>query len=90
MVDAVGGSVKGVPATTVTPPTVAGYKKFDLYPSPGNKGDVAKAKQYLSKCGKPNGFSTTTRRQEPSGPVVRPCSWSWPMTSPKNLGGMER
>ncbi|MCA1219166.1 ABC transporter substrate-binding protein [Streptomyces sp. 8L] len=59
MVDAVGGSVKGTPATTVTPPTVAGYKKFDLYPTPGSKGDVAKAKQYLAKCGKPNGFSTT-------------------------------
>jgi peptide/nickel transport system substrate-binding protein len=59
MVDAVGGSVKGVAATTVTPPTVAGYQKFDLYPTPGNKGDVAKAKQYLAKCGKPNGFSTT-------------------------------
>ncbi|WP_329455527.1 ABC transporter substrate-binding protein [Streptomyces sp. NBC_01497] len=59
MVDAVGGSVKGVPATTVIPPTVAGYNKFDLYPSAGNKGDVAKAKQYLAKCGKPNGFSTT-------------------------------
>ncbi|MFE4453738.1 ABC transporter substrate-binding protein [Streptomyces sp. NPDC056796] len=59
MVDSIGGSVKGDPATTVIPPTVAGYKKFDLYPSEGNKGDVAKAKEHLTKCGQPNGFKTT-------------------------------
>ncbi|WP_030900182.1 ABC transporter substrate-binding protein [Streptomyces sp. NRRL F-5126] len=59
MIDAVGGSVKGTPATTVIPPTVNGYKKFDLYPTAGNKGSVAKAKEYLAKCGKPKGFSTT-------------------------------
>ncbi|AGJ57406.1 ABC transporter substrate-binding protein [Streptomyces sp. FT05W] len=59
MVDSIGGSVKGDPATTVIPPTVAGYKKFDLYPSEGNKGDVAKAKEHLTKCGQPKGFKTT-------------------------------
>lgn len=59
MVDSIGGSVKGDPATTVIPPSVAGYKKFDLYPSEGNKGDVAKAKEHLTKCGQPKGFKTT-------------------------------
>lgn len=59
MVDSIGGSVKGDPATTVIPPSVAGYKKFDLYQTPGNKGDVAKAKAALAACGKPNGFTTT-------------------------------
>ncbi|MEU1213790.1 ABC transporter substrate-binding protein [Streptomyces sp. NPDC005791] len=59
MVDSIGGSVKGDPATTVIPPTVAGYKKFDLYPSKGNKGDIAKAKEHLTKCGQPKGFKTT-------------------------------
>ncbi|MFE2373474.1 ABC transporter substrate-binding protein [Streptomyces sp. NPDC059398] len=59
MVDAIGGEVRGDPATTVIPPGVSGYKKFDLYPTPGNKGDVTKAKQYLAKCGKPKGFKTT-------------------------------
>ncbi|MEV6790615.1 ABC transporter substrate-binding protein [Streptomyces sp. NPDC051320] len=59
MVDSIGGNVKGAPATTVIPPTVAGYKKFDLYPSAGNKGDVAKAKEHLAKCGHPKGFKTT-------------------------------
>lgn len=59
MVDAIGGAVRGDPATTVIPPGVSGYKKFDLYPTPGNKGDIAKAKQHLAKCGKPKGFKTT-------------------------------
>ncbi|MFJ3694197.1 ABC transporter substrate-binding protein [Streptomyces sp. NPDC090052] len=59
MVDAIGGEVRGDPATTVIPPGVSGYKKFDLYPTAGNKGNVAKAKQYLAKCGKPKGFKTT-------------------------------
>ncbi|WP_329029058.1 MULTISPECIES: ABC transporter substrate-binding protein [unclassified Streptomyces] len=59
MVDSIGGSVKGDPASTVIPPTVAGYKKFDLYPSEGSKGDAAKAKEHLAKCGHPDGFKTT-------------------------------
>lgn len=53
-----GGPVTGgAIASTLFPPTLAGYHKFDLYPS-GAHGDVAKAKEYLAKCGKPNGFST--------------------------------
>jgi peptide/nickel transport system substrate-binding protein len=59
MVNSIGGNVKGDPATTLLPPSVSGYKKFDLYPSEGNKGDLAKAKEHLKKCGKPNGFNTT-------------------------------
>ncbi|GGT65498.1 ABC transporter substrate-binding protein [Streptomyces purpureus] len=53
-----GGAPKGDPATTLIPPSVAGYTKFDLYPTEGHKGDVAKAKEHLKKCGQPNGFST--------------------------------
>jgi peptide/nickel transport system substrate-binding protein len=45
-------------ATTLLPPIIPGYQKFDLYPTPGNKGDVAKAKAELAKCGQPNGFTT--------------------------------
>ncbi|MEU2021173.1 ABC transporter substrate-binding protein [Streptomyces sp. NPDC016469] len=59
MVDSIGGPVKGDPASTVIPPTVAGYKKFDLYPTEGSKGDVAKAKEHLAKCGHKDGFKTT-------------------------------
>jgi peptide/nickel transport system substrate-binding protein len=57
--DAEGGAVKGDIATTVLPPSVNGYRKFDLYPSTGNHGNIAKAKAALAKCGHPNGFSTT-------------------------------
>ena len=40
-------------------PTVAGYKKFDLYEATTKtQGDPAKAKQALQQCGQPNGFST--------------------------------
>ncbi|MFI0479990.1 ABC transporter substrate-binding protein [Actinomadura sp. 9N215] len=51
-------------ATTVLPPTVAGYAKFDLYPQKQAEGGgldqatLAKAKQELQLCNQPNGFST--------------------------------
>ena len=38
----------------------------------------------------PNGFSTTTRRQESSAGLASPCSLSWPITSEKNRGGIDR
>ena len=58
---AYGGPVAGGDiATTVMPPAVTGYKKFDLYEATTKPhGDVAKAKQELKACGQPNGFSTT-------------------------------
>jgi peptide/nickel transport system substrate-binding protein len=59
VLDAIGGSPKGDVATTLLPPSVNGYTKFDTYPSAGHKGDAAKAKAELKQCGKPNGFSTT-------------------------------
>jgi peptide/nickel transport system substrate-binding protein len=49
-----GGSL----ATTLLPPVIPGYKQFDLYPTPDGKGDLTKAKESLTKCGQPNGFST--------------------------------
>lgn len=54
----------GDTATTVLPPSVAGYTKFDLYPQKQAEGGgldqatLAKAKQELQQCGQPNGFST--------------------------------
>ncbi|MER6467931.1 ABC transporter substrate-binding protein [Streptomyces collinus] len=59
VIDAMGGSPKGDVATTLLPPSVNGYTKFDSYATPGHKGDAAKAKDELKQCGKPNGFSTT-------------------------------
>ncbi|MER6273055.1 ABC transporter substrate-binding protein [Streptomyces sp900105755] len=59
VIDAMGGSPKGDVATTLLPPSVNGYTKFDTYPTAGHKGDAAKAKDELKQCGKPSGFSTT-------------------------------
>lgn len=53
---AIGG---GAPASTMDPPSLAGYEKYDLYPTPDFGGDVAKAKDELKQCGKPNGFPIT-------------------------------
>jgi peptide/nickel transport system substrate-binding protein len=55
-----GGPVAGgLIATTMAPPTLNGYTKFDLYPSgPDNHGDLAAARQQLALCGVPNGFHT--------------------------------
>jgi peptide/nickel transport system substrate-binding protein len=49
---ALGGPIRGDIATTVLPPDIPGYEKSDLYASPDNKGDVAKAKDQLKACGK--------------------------------------
>jgi peptide/nickel transport system substrate-binding protein len=48
----------GAIATTMWPPSLAGFTKIDPYPSgPDNKGDLVKAKEALTKCGKPDGFT---------------------------------
>jgi peptide/nickel transport system substrate-binding protein len=58
--DAYGGPVVGGDiGTTVMPPTIIGYKSFDLYDSLSMpNGDVAAAKAQLKLCGKPTGFTT--------------------------------
>jgi peptide/nickel transport system substrate-binding protein len=45
-------------ATGLIPPSMAGYKEIATYKTPGDKGDVEKAKQALAACGQPNGFET--------------------------------
>jgi peptide/nickel transport system substrate-binding protein len=46
-------------ASTIMPPSVVGYKSFDLYEAKTQPtGDVAKAKASLQACGQPNGFTT--------------------------------
>jgi peptide/nickel transport system substrate-binding protein len=49
----------GVITTTMAPPTLAGYRDYDAYPTKGSAGSVDKAKSELKACGEPNGFSTT-------------------------------
>ncbi|MET9801298.1 ABC transporter substrate-binding protein [Streptomyces sp. NPDC006368] len=46
-----GGPIRGDIASTVMPNDLPGHQKFDLYPTEGDKGDVAKAKQHLKACG---------------------------------------
>jgi peptide/nickel transport system substrate-binding protein len=46
-------------ATTLLPPIIPGYQKFDIFPAGAdNTGDVAKAKEALTACGQPTGFET--------------------------------
>jgi peptide/nickel transport system substrate-binding protein len=57
--NAYGGPYGGAIASTAMPPNIIGYQKFDQYNAlsqPG--GDVAAAKQQLTACGQPNGFTT--------------------------------
>ena len=55
-----GGPIAGGDvATQMTPPNMGSYQKIDPYPSGSdNKGDLAKARDELKQCGKPNGFKT--------------------------------
>jgi peptide/nickel transport system substrate-binding protein len=56
---AYGGPLSGGEvATNLLPPIIPGFEKIDLYPSQDYKGDVAKAKEELEACGKPDGFET--------------------------------
>jgi peptide/nickel transport system substrate-binding protein len=57
--DAYGGPVIGGQiASTVMPPTILGYQKFDLYDAVSKpNGDDPAARSQLQKCGKPGGFS---------------------------------
>ncbi|SMC98754.1 ABC transporter substrate-binding protein [Kibdelosporangium aridum] len=57
---AYGGDVGGEMSTSIQPPIIPGRQANDLYKiGQGYKGDEAKAKESLAKCGQPNGFSTT-------------------------------
>ncbi|MDQ4032739.1 MAG: ABC transporter substrate-binding protein, partial [Actinomycetota bacterium] len=55
---AYGGATGGEIATNLLPPVIPGAQRFDLYPSPNNTGDIAKARDELAQCGQPNGFTT--------------------------------
>ncbi|MFD6138566.1 ABC transporter substrate-binding protein [Promicromonospora sp. NPDC060271] len=59
IVNASGGTQLGDPATTILPPSVAGHKDFDLYPSADGTGDVEAARKLLSEAGLSDGFTMT-------------------------------
>ncbi len=55
--DAYGGEFAGgAVATSLMPPLIPGAITEDLYPRTDNGADLTKAKEHLTKCGKPDGF----------------------------------
>ncbi|MCP2342628.1 ABC transporter substrate-binding protein [Actinomadura rupiterrae] len=65
MQSAYGGPLAGGDvATTILPPSIVGYTKFDKYPQKYKQGGglddstLAQAKSELQQCGKPTGFKT--------------------------------
>jgi peptide/nickel transport system substrate-binding protein len=68
--DAYGGPIVGGDiASTVLPPSVVGYQKFDDYEATTQPhGDLAKARDELTRCGKPSGFTVNiaTRGDQPN------------------------
>ncbi|MER7919811.1 MULTISPECIES: ABC transporter substrate-binding protein [unclassified Streptomyces] len=66
---AMGGPIRGDIASTVLPPDITGYQKADAYTTPGNKGDVAKAKDQLKTCGQKTINTNITARSDRPGEV---------------------
>jgi peptide/nickel transport system substrate-binding protein len=57
--NAYGGPTQGAVASTMMPPNIIGFQKFDQYNALSKpSGDTAAAKQQLQMCGHPSGFTT--------------------------------
>jgi peptide/nickel transport system substrate-binding protein len=57
--DAIAGrwAATGELASTIMAPGSLGYRHYDLYPTPGGRGDPAKAKALLAQAGYPDGLT---------------------------------
>lgn len=59
IIQVLGGPELYQPNGQILTPTLVGYEKNDMYATPDSKGDVAKAKELLSKAGFANGLTLT-------------------------------
>jgi peptide/nickel transport system substrate-binding protein len=57
VVRVLGGRLAAEPSTTILTPPLVGYQRYDLYPTPGNRGDPDKARQLLAEAGYPSGVT---------------------------------
>jgi peptide/nickel transport system substrate-binding protein len=59
--DAIAGKFapNGELASTILAPGSLGYRPYDLYPTPGGRGDPAKARALLAEAGYPHGLTLT-------------------------------
>ena len=66
-----GGKWAGALATNMLPPAALGSDNYDPYNLASGQAQVAKAKQELTLCGKPNGFSTVIAARSTSPKDVK-------------------
>ena len=72
--DAVAGksAATGDLASTILPATSLGHRRYDLYPTPGSRGDPAKARALLAEAGYPNESPSDSRPSAAAGTRPRP------------------
>jgi peptide/nickel transport system substrate-binding protein len=56
--------VPNVPLHSAIPPGSVGHREFDLYPTPGNRGDRARARQLLADAGYADGLTLVAAVRE--------------------------
>jgi peptide/nickel transport system substrate-binding protein len=72
VINAIGGSSLGYPATTFLPDQKAfGYQKYDYFPA-GTSGNAKKSKQLLAEAGYPSGLTITLAHNNQSGDANGP------------------